>query len=93
MTLSPIAVERDGPLTIVQLDDAANANALTMAMKDALLVPVADYFRDPAQRCLILTGTGRFFCAGAISRPCARDRTRPRRESVWRAPMRWCGCS
>ncbi|GAY22181.1 enoyl-CoA hydratase/isomerase family protein [Sphingobium fuliginis] len=64
MTLSPIAVERDGPLTIVQLDDAANANALTMAMKDALLVPVADYFRDPAQRCLILTGTGRFFCAG-----------------------------
>ncbi|WP_070158056.1 enoyl-CoA hydratase/isomerase family protein [Sphingobium phenoxybenzoativorans] len=64
MTTTLTARETKGPLTIVSLTDPDRANALSMDMKQELLDHVADFFADPAQRCLVLTGTGRVFCAG-----------------------------
>lgn len=59
-----IVREQEDGLTILRLNDPDHANALTMAMKDALITQLHDFFGDPCQRCLIITGTGRFFCAG-----------------------------
>lgn len=64
MSTSKVALQRKESLTILRLADTTNANALTMAMKEVLLPHVADFFRDPGQRCLIITGEGRSFCAG-----------------------------
>lgn len=64
MSTSKVVLQRKEALTILRLADTTNANALTMAMKEALLPHVAEFFRDPGQRCLIITGEDRFFCAG-----------------------------
>jgi len=64
LNASRVVSERENALTILRLNDASNANALTTAMKEALLAHAADFFRDPGQRCLVITGDDRFFCAG-----------------------------
>lgn len=56
--------ERQGALTLLRLADPEHANALTLAMKEQMIASLADFFGDREQRCLILTGTDRFFCAG-----------------------------
>jgi 2-(1,2-epoxy-1,2-dihydrophenyl)acetyl-CoA isomerase len=48
----------------MRLNRPAKLNALTLAMHDALMDGARRFRRDPALRVLILTGTGRAFCAG-----------------------------
>lgn len=64
MTKPLISRERKEALTILRLDDPDHANALTMTLKEELVTCVAEFFDDPSQRCLIVTGRDRFFCAG-----------------------------
>lgn len=57
-----IRVEEDGALSVITLNRADKANALTEEMLEALCVAVEES-RD--QKVLVLTGTGKVFCAGA----------------------------
>jgi len=57
-----IRVEEDGALSVITLNRPDKANALTEEMLEALCVAVEES-RD--QKVLVLTGTGKVFCAGA----------------------------
>jgi 2-(1,2-epoxy-1,2-dihydrophenyl)acetyl-CoA isomerase len=59
-------VERtsEGGLTIIRLSRPAAMNTLTLELKLELEAVTADFFSDPGQRCLLITGSGDAFCAG-----------------------------
>jgi len=57
-----IRVEEDGALSVITLNRPDKANALTEEMLEALCVAVEES-RD--QKVVVLTGTGKVFCAGA----------------------------
>ncbi|MCX5169767.1 enoyl-CoA hydratase-related protein [Streptomyces antibioticus] len=60
-----ILVTVDGHVTRLTLDRPEALNALTPALRDELIGLLAAASADPDIRAVILTGTGRGFCAGA----------------------------
>lgn len=54
----------DGAIATMQLNRPKKLNALTLAMHEALMQGLRTFRHDPELRVLILTGTGRAFCAG-----------------------------
>lgn len=56
--------ERRQGLVILRLNQPDRMNPLLPAVKHELSLAVDEFVRDPEQRCLLLTGTGRAFCAG-----------------------------
>src|SRR5437870_5448953 len=64
--LTTIAVEEVAPgVRLVTLSRPAAANALSTAMGHELLVLWSELAVERAVRAVVLTGAGRFFCAGA----------------------------
>lgn len=55
---------QDGGIAVLRLNRPAVLNALTDALVDELHAVLADLAGDAALRVLVLTGTGRAFCAG-----------------------------
>ncbi len=55
----------DGGITHITLDRPEALNALTPAMRDGLIALLTAASADPDVRVVVLTGTGRGFCAGA----------------------------
>jgi len=62
--VADLRVERDGPVATIVLDRPDALNALTVPLKEALLVALSDVGRDRTIRAVVLTGAGRAFCAG-----------------------------
>ncbi len=60
-----IALERRGPVQILLLDRQEALNALTPAMIDELVAALDAAANDLRVRAVVITGTGRAFCAGA----------------------------
>lgn len=60
-----ILTTTDGHVTRLTLDRPEALNALTPVLRDELIGLLADASADPDVRAVILTGTGRGFCAGA----------------------------
>lgn len=60
-----IAVEFDGPVAIVTLNRPDQLNAFTVEMTRELADAMRMVSGTAAVRCIILTGAGRAFCAGA----------------------------
>lgn len=56
--------ERAGSALLLSLDRVAAGNALDEATIGALRARLAEAAAEPGLRCVILAGTGRFFCAG-----------------------------
>lgn len=54
-----------GGSAVVTLDSPHNRNALSRRLVEELLAHLEAVAADPAARALVLTGTGRTFCAGA----------------------------
>jgi len=65
MTYETILVELHGAVTLVQLNRPQALNALNSQVLADLIHAFADYDADPAQRCLVLTGSEKAFAAGA----------------------------
>ncbi len=59
-----VRVERTGAVATVVLDRPQGMNALTVAMKTALLAALQDVHDDDGVRAVVLTGSGRAFCVG-----------------------------
>jgi 2-(1,2-epoxy-1,2-dihydrophenyl)acetyl-CoA isomerase len=59
-----LRVERDGAVATIVLDRPDALNALTVPLKEALLVAFEEVAADDAVRAVVLTGAGRAFCAG-----------------------------
>jgi len=58
-------LERRGAAAWIRLDSDANRNALSAGLIAELLGHLQDAMADDAVRCVVLTGNGRAFCAGA----------------------------
>lgn len=65
MSESVVVLERRGASAWLTLNRAQAMNALSFAMVDALLHQLQNLAQDDAVRVVILTGTGKAFCAGA----------------------------
>ena len=60
-----LLVEQHGAVTLVTLNRPQALNALNAATLADLIAAFAAYDADPAQRCLVLTGSEKAFAAGA----------------------------
>lgn len=63
-TPSVLRVERRPGLRVLTLQRPAQANALDPALARALADAAAECDADPGVKAVVLTGSGRFFCAG-----------------------------
>jgi 2-(1,2-epoxy-1,2-dihydrophenyl)acetyl-CoA isomerase len=59
-----IAFTREGAVAILRLNRTEKLNALTIEMHQAIFSALRTARIDPAIRVLVITGTGRAFCAG-----------------------------
>lgn len=64
-TAPPVAVTREGAVTVVAIDRPAVRNAVDSATAAALREAFAAFDADPDACVAVLTGTGGTFCAGA----------------------------
>jgi 2-(1,2-epoxy-1,2-dihydrophenyl)acetyl-CoA isomerase len=64
MTETPILLQRDGAVARLILNRPDKLNSLTLAMLGELSAALTDLDGDETVRAVILTGTGRGFCAG-----------------------------
>jgi 2-(1,2-epoxy-1,2-dihydrophenyl)acetyl-CoA isomerase len=60
----PLLVRVEGPIARLALDRPEAGNAIDQTMADALLDAAIRCDSDSAIRCVVLTGSGRLFCAG-----------------------------
>ena len=65
MSYETILVEAKGAVTLVTLNRPQALNALNSTILKELIAAFAAYDADPAQRCLVLTGSEKAFAAGA----------------------------
>lgn len=65
MSYETILVERREAVTLVTLNRPQALNALNSAVLAELIEVFTAYDADPAQRCLVLTGSEKAFAAGA----------------------------
>ncbi|MBX6390332.1 MAG: enoyl-CoA hydratase/isomerase family protein [Frankia sp.] len=66
----------DGIATIT-LNRPDAGNAITAAQREAIIAWLEQFNEDPTVRCVVITGTGRFFCTGADLRNQAPPPPRP----------------
>ncbi len=62
--MADLRVETDGAVTTLTLDRPDALNALTVPLKEELLMALKSIGRDRSIRAVVLTGAGRAFCAG-----------------------------
>lgn len=65
MAYETLLIERHDAVTLVRLNRPQALNALNTQVLADLTAVMADYDADPAQRCLVLTGSEKAFAAGA----------------------------
>jgi 2-(1,2-epoxy-1,2-dihydrophenyl)acetyl-CoA isomerase len=64
MSVSPVLLNIEGSIANVTLNRPDVGNAINLELAQALLAVAIRCDTDPAIRCVVLTGTGRLFCAG-----------------------------
>ena len=62
--MDAVKIERHGRVAVLRLDDPAVMNALSPAIKAGMARAVPEVLADPGVRAIVITGTGRAFCAG-----------------------------
>ena len=98
MDFELVKLEIDGEIATLTFNDPDNLNAMNQTMLDSLDLAL-DHVEDAENniRCLILTGAGRGFCAGAIwratlAKKMARQQPSARRgRRVEKFITRFCG--
>jgi 2-(1,2-epoxy-1,2-dihydrophenyl)acetyl-CoA isomerase len=83
---------REGGVAVLRLNEPECLNALSAGIKDGLEAAIAQALADPAVRAILLTGTGRAFCAGGDIRTMSAPRpvevrARLRRSHEWLLPL------
>jgi 2-(1,2-epoxy-1,2-dihydrophenyl)acetyl-CoA isomerase len=59
-----VELERHGPVAVLRLNEPSALNALSPAVKKGMEVNVPKVLGDASVRCVVITGTGKAFCAG-----------------------------
>ena len=69
----------------ITLNEPESMNALSGRLKEAMAKAIAQAMSDPQVRCLLITGTGRAFCAGGDLRTMQERSSRAVRERMNRS--------
>ena len=93
-----VKLERQGGVAILRLDDPATMNALSPAIKSGFVKHVPALLADESVRCIVITGTGKAFCAGGDirsmkdpeQRRAPRVRLRMKSGHAWARPLLDC---
>jgi 2-(1,2-epoxy-1,2-dihydrophenyl)acetyl-CoA isomerase len=93
-----VRLERQGGVAILTLDDPATMNALSPSVKAGMSKHVPAILSDESVRCIVLTGTGKAFCAGGDirsmkdpeQRQAPRVRMRMKEGHSWSRPLLDC---
>lgn len=64
MTTDPLLIRNDGAVRTLTFNRPAAFNSFDLALKDATLQALTAAAADPGVRAVVLTGSGRAFCAG-----------------------------
>ena len=67
MEYTSIVLKRDGGVAAIVLNRPEIMNGIDQTMCDELLAAIDEVARDHEVNTMILTGSGRAFCAGGIS--------------------------
>ena len=70
-----LKIERHGAVQRVQMQDAAHRNPLSREMKLELQAAADAWVQDASLRCLLLTGSAAYFCAGGDLSTLGEDRS------------------
>lgn len=70
-----LKIERHGAVLRVQMQDAAHRNPLSREMKLELQSAADTWAQDASLRCLLLTGSAAYFCAGGDLSTLGEDRS------------------
>jgi 2-(1,2-epoxy-1,2-dihydrophenyl)acetyl-CoA isomerase len=62
--MAAVELERHGPVAVLRLNDPAALNALSPAVKQGMETNVPRVLADAGVRAIVITGTGKAFCAG-----------------------------
>ena len=73
--MSLLQIERHGAVLRVQMQDAAHRNPLSREMKLELQAAADAWAQDASLRCLLLTGSAAYFCAGGDLSTLGEDRS------------------
>jgi 2-(1,2-epoxy-1,2-dihydrophenyl)acetyl-CoA isomerase len=86
-----VKLERVGAIAILRLDEPSTLNALSPAIKEGLAAKVPLLLADAAVGTIVLTGTGKAFCAGGDIRAMTdpKDRKAPAVRTRMRAAHSW----
>ena len=93
-----VKVERHGAVAVLRLDDPKAMNALSPAVKAGMETNVPKLVTDTEVRAIVITGTGKAFCAGgdirAMQNPEGRKapavRTRMQQAHAWARALLDC---
>ncbi len=77
MDIQLIKRERKGDIIWLTLDSPGNMNALSLTMLEALNAAIDSAYEDETARCVVITGTGKAFCAGGDLRGFQADLAEP----------------
>jgi 2-(1,2-epoxy-1,2-dihydrophenyl)acetyl-CoA isomerase len=92
LAADPVVVERHGAVALVRLNEPATLNALSATMKAGLAAVVPRVLDDAGVKAVVLTGTGRAFCAGGDIRGMTdttpvQTRARMAQNHAWMQPL------
>lgn len=93
-----VKLERQGGVAILRLDDPATMNALSPSVKAGMMKHVPALILDDSVRCIVITGTGKAFCAGGdirsmkdpAQRKAPRVHKRMQEGHSWSRPLLDC---
>ena len=72
--MDAVVVEHRNAIALIRLNQIAPMNALSAQIKGGLERAISQSMGDPGVRCLVITGTGKAFCAGGdITNMAVRD--------------------
>ena len=93
MDFELVKLEIDGEIATLTFNDPDNLNAINQTMLGSLDLAL-DHVEDPENniRCLILTGAGRGFCAGANMAPDPGEGNGAERRRNIQQPTARCRC-
>jgi enoyl-CoA hydratase/carnithine racemase len=62
--VAPLLVERDGGVALLRLNRPEKRNALSIELRELLMLELGALAADGEVRCAVLTGAGTAFCSG-----------------------------
>lgn len=83
-----VLLRREGAVAIVTLNEPASLNALSAGIKAGVEAHIPELVADPSVRAIVITGTGRAFCAGGDIRAFDQRDTTAMRQRMQRT-YRW----